>query len=199
MSQSGLGGVTLGVLADRVGMSKSGLFAHFKSKEEVQIDLLEHTSQFGYPRIVEPALRAPEGLPRLKALVRNWFGWAARNGLPGGCPVAAGMFEFDDIESPVRDKIRDMEGKWRQLLTGLVLRAAELGHLRKGLDADQFVWELCGIYLGHHAAQRFLRSPDADRRAESAFESLIERSRPSAKRRKPSGRKERAVEKETGK
>jgi AcrR family transcriptional regulator len=188
MSQSGLGGVTLGVLADRVGMSKSGLFAHFKSKEEVQIELLEHTSQFGYPRIVEPALCEPEGLPRLKALVRNWFGWAPRSGLPGGCPVAAGMFEFDDIESPVRDKIRDMEAKWRELLTGLVLRATELGHLRKGLDADQFVWELCGIYLGHHAAQRFLRSPDVDRRAESAFESLIERSRPAAKKRKPLAR-----------
>jgi len=180
MSQSGLDGVTLGVLADQVGMSKSGLFAHFQSKEEVQIELLEYASRFGHARIVEPAMRKPEGLPRLKAVVHHWLGWAPRSGLPGGCPVAAGMFEFDDVESPVRDKIREMEAQWRQFLTALVERSIALGHLRKNLDVEQFVWELCGIYLSHHAAQRFLRSPDADRRANRAFESLIERSLPGA-------------------
>ncbi len=188
MSQSGLGGVTLGVLADQVGMSKSGLFAHFKSKEEVQIELLEHAGQFGRAHIIDPAMREPEGLPRLKSLVRHWFGWAPRSGLPGGCPVAAGMFEFDDIESPVRDKIREMEAQWREFLGLHVRKAMELGHLRKDLDVDQFVWELCGMYLSHHAAQRFLRSPDADRRAATAFDALIQRSLPAAKARKPSGR-----------
>src|SRR5579872_2693004 len=88
MSQYGLGGVTLGVLADRVGMSKSGLFAHFKSKDEVQIGLLEHTLKVGGQRIVAPALRAPEGVQRLEALMRNWLGWTKRAGLAGGCPVA---------------------------------------------------------------------------------------------------------------
>ena len=96
---------------------------------------------------------------RLRALVRNWFGWAQRAGLPGGCPVAAGLFEFDDVESPVRDKILEMEGHWRDLLTGLVGRAVSLGHLRRSLDKDQFVWELCGIYLSHHAAHRFCGRP----------------------------------------
>ena len=91
MSQSGLGGVTLGVLADQVGMSKSGLFAHFKSKDEVQIGLLDHMARFADERVVRPAMTRPEGLARLEALVRNWFGWAQRAGLPGGCPVAAGF------------------------------------------------------------------------------------------------------------
>ncbi len=182
MSQSGLGGVTLGVLADQAGLSKSGLFAHFKSKDQLQIELLEYMTEYGRPHIIEPAMKEPEGLPRLRALVRNWFGWAPRSGLPGGCPVAAGMFEFDDIESPVRDKIVVLETTWRVFLGGLVRSAVELGHLRAGLDVEQFVWELDGIYLAHHTSQRFLRSPDADRRASAAFNALVERSLPVPKR-----------------
>jgi AcrR family transcriptional regulator len=185
MSQAGLDGVTLGVLADQVGMSKSGLFAHFRSKEEVQISLLEHTAEVGAAYIIAPSMNEPEGLARLKALVGNWIGWAPRAGLPGGCPVAAGLFEFDDVEGPVRDKLLEMEAQWRGLLTKLVLDAISMGHLRRGLDADQFVWELSGIYLSHHAAQRFLKSADADRRAALAFESLLARSIPVKKARKP--------------
>src|SRR5216684_4173386 len=128
MSQSGLAGVTLGVLADQVGMSKSGLFAHFRSKEDVQIELLSHMAEFATARVVEPSMTASEGLPRLRALVHNWFGWAQRAGLPGGCPVAAGLFEFDDIEGPVRNKIQEMEAEWRDLLTALVQRAVNLRH-----------------------------------------------------------------------
>jgi AcrR family transcriptional regulator len=178
MSQSGLAGVTLGVLADQVGMSKSGLFAHFRSKEDVQIELLSHMAEFAMAHVVEPSITADEGLPRLQALVRNWFGWAQRAGLPGGCPVAAGLFEFDDVEGRVRNKILEMEGQWRLTLTELVQRAVDLGHLRRNLDVDQFVWELWGIYLGHHAAHRFLRSADADRRAQTAFQALIDRAKP---------------------
>jgi len=175
MSQSGLNGVTLGVLADQVGMSKSGLFAHFRSKEDVQIELLNHMTEFVAEHVIRPAMTAPEGLPRLRALVRNWFGWAQRAGLPGGCPVAAGLFEFDDVEGRVRNKILELEAAWRHTLVQLVERAVELGQLRRDLDVDQFVWELCGIYLGHHAAHRFLRSADADARAQTAFQALLDR------------------------
>jgi AcrR family transcriptional regulator len=189
MSQSGLAGVTLGVLAEQVGMSKSGLFAHFRSKEDVQIELLSHMAEFAMAHVVEPSMKADEGLPRLQALVRNWFGWAQRAGLPGGCPVAAGLFEFDDVEGRVRNKILEMEGQWRLTLTELVQRAVELGHLRRDLDVDQFVWELCGIYLGHHAAHRFLRSADADRRAQTAFQALVDRAMPPNSKRRVVGRK----------
>jgi AcrR family transcriptional regulator len=184
MSQAGLGGVTLGILAEQVGMSKSGLFAHFKSKDEVQIALLDYTAHHVRAHIIEPALKEPEGLPRLRALVHTWFGWAPRSGLPGGCPVAAGMFEFDDIESPVRDKIAALEVEWRMLLCGLVQRAVELGHLQADVDVEQFVWELGGIYLAHHTAQRFRRSPESDRRAATAFDALVARAPPGARPRK---------------
>ena len=178
MSQAGLTGVTLGVLADQVGMSKSGLFAHFHSKEEVQIGLLRHMAEFAKEHVVQPAMRSEQGLPRLKALVHRWFGWAQRAGLPGGCPVAAGLFEFDDVEGAVRNQVLAMEIEWRGLLKGLVQDAIDRRQFRRNLDVDQFVWELCGIYLSHHAAHRFLRSADADRRAGIAFEALMERARP---------------------
>jgi AcrR family transcriptional regulator len=182
MSQSGLNSVTLGALAEQVGMSKSGLFAHFRSKETVQIELLNHMSEFAAEHVLRPALAVDEGLPRLRALVGNWFGWAQRAGLPGGCPVAAGLFEFDDVEGQVRNKILEMESSFRRVLIDLVQRAVDLGHLRRDLDVVQFVWELCGIYLGHHAAHRFLRSTDADTRARIAFAALIERALPTRNR-----------------
>jgi AcrR family transcriptional regulator len=174
-SQGGLEAVTLGVLASNVGMSKSGLFAHFDSKEGVQISLLEHSATFAKASVVAPAMKEAEGLPRLKALVNLWFGWAKRAGLPGGCPVAAGIFEFDDVESPVRDKIEQMEAEWRVLLETLVVQAMKRGHLRRDLDVEQFVWELFGIYLSHHASSRFLKDPDSDTRAQTAFAALLTR------------------------
>ena len=175
MSSSGLSGVTLGVLADRAGMSKSGLFAHFRSKEELQIDLLQRAAQVAADYVIKPALCAKEGLPRLDALVENWFGWTAKAGLTGGCPVAAGMFELDDVEGPVRQHVLAMEKHWRNLLKQLVCEAMNQGHFRPDLDADQFIWELCGIYLSHHASFRFVRDPQADSRARIAWQALKER------------------------
>ena len=123
-------------------------------------------------------MKAPEGLPRLKALVTNWLGWAPRAGLPGGCPVAAGMFRVPTTSTArCATEIAEMEAPWRGLLTALVTQAVDCGHFRRGLDVDQFVWELCGIYLSHHVASRFLKSPDADRRASTAFAALAARAR----------------------
>ena len=178
LSRDGMAGVTLGLMAERVGMSKSGLFAHFRSKDDVQIGLLDYVARFSAPLIVEPALREPEGLPRLTALVRHWLGWSHRAGLPGGCPVAAAMFELDDVAGPVRDRVVALEAEWRGLLGRFVREAIGRGHLRDDLDVDQFVWELCGIYLSHHAASRFLLQADADARAGTAFEALLGRARP---------------------
>ena len=180
MSRAGLAGVTLGQLATQVGMSKSGLFAHFHSKDQVQIGLLDHAARLGAASVVAPALAAADGLPRLEALVGHWLGWARKAGLPGGCPVAAAMFELDDLDGPVRDKVAALEADWRALLGQYARRAVELGHFRGDLDVEQFVWELCGIYLSHHAAERFLREPDADVRAATAFGSLVGRAKPAA-------------------
>ena len=192
LSTDGLAGVTLGVLAERTGMSKSGLFAHFKSKEEVQLALLDRTASIAGRIVVAPAMSAPEGLPRLRALVKNWLGWTKRAGLDGGCAVAAGIFELDDSEGPVRKRLLHMECTWRGLLGEQVRHAVDSGELRRDLDVEQFVWELCGIYLSHHASLRFVRDKKADGRADTAFEALVQRSSARAgesRKRRKSGKK----------
>lgn len=175
ISTAGLSGVTIGMLAERSGMSKSGLFAHFGSREEVQLGLLDYTAEFAGEHVVAPSMQAPEGLSRLRELVANWLGWTERAGLAGGCPIAAGMFEVDDLETPVRERLLVMEKRWRGLLAELTHQAVAHGHLRKDLDVNQFVWELCGIYLSHHASLRFVRDPEATERAQKAFNSLLAR------------------------
>jgi AcrR family transcriptional regulator len=177
LTQVGFSGITLGVLAKKVGMSKSGLFAHFRSKEQVQLALLQHSAEVAGAHVVAPAMQEPEGLPRLKSIVHHWFGWTTRAGLRGGCPVAAAMFELDDLQGEVRAKAVEMEAYWRGFLAQNVREAVWSGHLRVDLDVDQFVWELCGIYLMHHASRRFIRDAASDSRASVAFESLLTRSR----------------------
>jgi AcrR family transcriptional regulator len=177
-SVHGLAGVTLGQLASASGLSKSGLFAHFRSKEQLQIDLLDVMAQLGDRVIVEPAMDAAEGLPRLVAAVDLWFGWSRRAGLSGGCPVASAMFELDDIDSEVRNHAVKIEARWREQLSTFVLEARFLGHLANETDIDQFVWELYGIYLSHHVSSRFLRNGDAGARAKTAFNGLVRRHQP---------------------
>lgn len=179
MSVNGLSGVTLGQLASASGLSKSGLFAHFRSKEQLQIQLLDEMAQAADQVVVAPACRAAEGLPRLVALMDHWLGWSRRAGLNGGCPVAAALFELDDVESEVRSHAAKLEQHWRELLRQLVLAARSLGHLSVETDVDQFVWELCGIYLSHHVSSRFRRDDDADARAKTAFSALLRRYEPS--------------------
>lgn len=175
ISQIGLSGITLGNLAEQAGVSKSGLFAHFGSKEELQIALLQQSAILATEHVIAPALQEEEGLPRLKALIHHWFGWTQRAGLPGGCPVASAMFETDDMESPLREKVTEMELEWRTLLIQLTRQSVEKGHLHASLDIEQFVWELCGLYLSHHVSQRFIRDAQATDKAQKAIESLLAR------------------------
>ncbi len=177
LSKSGLAGVTVGSLAEQTGVSKSGLFAHFGSKEQLEIRLLDRTAEIAGRSVIAPAMAFAEGLPRLNKLVQQWLGWTKRAGLEGGCAVAAGLFELDDREGPTRDHLLAMENRWRDLLGAQVRRAIELNQLRH-VDVDQFVWELCGIYLSHHASLRFVRDPKADERAATAYDALVERSLP---------------------
>ena len=178
LTQAGFTNITVGVLAQRAGMSKSGLFAHFGSKEEVQLKLLEEALRVGAATFVEPAMRNQPGLNRLRAIVHGWFGWTEKAGLQGGCPIAAGLFEFDDAPKTdlVRQRLLAIEERWRGFLTSSTSEAVDAGELRADLDLDQFVWELCGIYLNHHVSHRFLHDPIATERAQAAFNNLINRS-----------------------
>lgn len=178
LSVAGLAGVTVGRLAHVSGMSKSGLFAHFKSKEQLQVDLLDEAARIAGREIIETALQADLGLPRLRALVSRWFGWSARAGLNGGCPLAAAFFELDDASGDVREHVAKLEARWREFLWTVVGEAVVAGHLSRDTDIAQFIWELNGIYLNHHASSRFFREKDADARARHAFEALVHRYQP---------------------
>jgi AcrR family transcriptional regulator len=183
LSKGGLAGVTLGVLATQTGMSKSGLFAHFKSKEEVQLQLLDETVRIAQAAVIEPAMKAPAGLKRLRALFDRWLGWSEKAGLGGGCAVAGGFFELDDApeSDPVRQRLVAMELEFRNLLVTITSDAVKQGELRADLDVSQFVWEMCGLYLNHHVSYRFIRDPRATKRAHQAFDELVTRSQPATR------------------
>lgn len=182
LSQEGLAGVTLGSLAERVGMSKSGLFAHFKSKEAVQLELLDHIEELGRTQVFEKAMAAREGLPQLRAYFEVWLGWAGRAGLPGGCPVAAAVFELDDLDGPVRERVVQISNRAMDQVLEMICKAVELDQLRKDADLEQILWEINGIYLAHHTSQRFARDPSANARAHVAFEGLLDRYLPRSAR-----------------
>lgn len=177
LSVTGLSGVTFGALAEAVGMSKSGLFAHFRSKEDIQRRLLGHAEALVAAQVVAPAMAEGPGLPRLTALMRHWLGWTRRAGLAGGCPIAAALFELDDLGGEIRAQVGEAEARSRVLLAALVGEAVADGTLRPDTDIDQLVWELRGIYLGHHVSSRFAGEPLADERAWTAFAALIDRYR----------------------
>ena len=175
LSRGGLSGLSLGRVAEAAGLSKSGLFAHVRSKEQLSIELLDAAANLADQHVVAPAMTNAPGLARVRSIIDHWLGWSARAGLSGGCPIAAALFELDDAEGPIRDHVVVLEKHWRVLLSTLVDEAMAQGELRADLDQSQFVWELCGIYLSHHTASRFLHDPTADQRAQHAVNALIER------------------------
>ncbi len=132
---------------------------------------------------IEQAMAQPPGLAQLRTLFEGWLGWSEKAGLRGGCPVAAGMFELDDVDlaDPLRKQLVSMEKEWRKLLVQLTNEAVNQKELRSDLDAEQFAWELCGIYLAHHTSQRFVQDPLATCRALAAFEGLLQGSRTTRK------------------
>jgi AcrR family transcriptional regulator len=174
----GLEGLSIGTLATEVGMSKSGLFAHFGSKEGLQIALLEHAAAEFVDSVVRPALRAPRGEPRLRALYQNWLHWATENLATGGCLFSAAAWEFDDRPGPVRDRLAAILRDWVTALERAVRISIEEGHLRRDLDATELAQHIHSLQLGMHLHTRLFRDAGARERAEHAFDRLLLTLRP---------------------
>lgn len=178
VSREGLEGLTIGTLAQATGLSKSGLFAHFGSREDLLLAVLARGQEEFVRVVVNPALAKPRGLPRLKALFANWIDWTESADLPGGCPMIGGATEFDDKPGPVRDALAAGQRAWIETLNRAVRQAIEQGQLAPGTDVEQISFEMFGLALVVHHHRRLLGSERARARALQALDALIERHTP---------------------
>ncbi|WP_423228698.1 TetR/AcrR family transcriptional regulator [Pseudaquabacterium rugosum] len=168
----GLEGLSIGALAEITTMSKSGVFAHFGSREELQIAVVgQYHARFD-AEVFRPALAEPRGLPRLRALYAAWLRRVTVE-IDSGCLYISGAVEFDDRPGPVRDALAAMVETWRQALARAVRLAVDSGHLRADCDVEQLLFELHGLVLALHHDARFLRRPGAVERAQRGFDRVI--------------------------
>ena len=171
-SHMGLEGLSIGALAEVTQMSKSGVFAHFGSREELQISVIrEYHAKFS-DEVFEPAMTAPRGLPRLRALFDRWFKRVSVE-IDAGCIYISGAVEFDDRPGPVRDALLGMVQTWQNALERAIRIGIEAGHLRPDTDPQQMLFEAHGLILALHHDARFLRRPGADARARAGFENVL--------------------------
>jgi AcrR family transcriptional regulator len=166
----GVSGLSIGRLAEATGLSKSGLFAHFGSKEALEVAVVEEASRQFVQEVMVPALREPRGEPRVRALFERWLTWGTR---PGGCFFVAASAELDGREGPPRDALARACKDWIDELAKAAQIAIREGHFRTDLDPDQFGFEEYGLMLGVHTFFQFLRDPRSLDRARLAFERLI--------------------------
>lgn len=175
-SQVGFQALTIGTLADRTSMSKSGLFAHFRSKEQLQLQTLERGRERFIDVVVRPALATPRGERRARALFDGWLAWSQES-LPGGCIFMAAAAELDDQPGALRDALVQHEQDLMELIITVAGTAVSEGEWRSDLDVSQFGFEMHGILLAHHHAYRLMRDSHATDRTRAAFNSLVDRSR----------------------
>lgn len=185
--QIGLEGLSIGALAEVTRMSKSGVFAHFGSREELQISVIREYFQRFSNEVFFPAVNAPRGLPRVRALFANWMKRVAIE-IQSGCIFISGAVEFDDRPGPVRDALASSVQTWLAAMHRAVVLAKQEGHLVPDADEAQVVFEIHGLILALHYEARFLKHPGAIERAHTGFENILLRyGHPQFAGRAPSG------------
>jgi AcrR family transcriptional regulator len=171
-SRDGLEGLTIGTLADRMGMSKSGVFAHFGSREDLQIEVLKLYNHQFEQDVFYPSLAAARGLPRLQGLFARWVDRVSRE-IASGCIYISGAVEYDDRPGPIRDQLVGMVQAWQLALRRAASQTVDEGHLPVDTDTEQLVFEMYGLVLALHHDARFIRSPRAIEHAQVGFARLI--------------------------
>ena len=173
-AQVGLEGLSIGSLAEAMGMSKSGVFAHFGSRDELQISVIrEYYARFE-AQVFQPAMAQPRGLPRVRALFENWMRFTSAE-LDSGCIFISGAVEFDDRPGPVRDALAEAVDAWIEAMTRAVAQACEQGHLAADADPRQISFEIHALILALHYEARFMRRPGSMERAEQGFRNILAR------------------------
>jgi AcrR family transcriptional regulator len=171
-SRSGLEGLSIGLLADAMGMSKSGVFAHFGSREELQISVIRAYHERFEQDVFMPALQVERGLPRLRALFHNWLLRVSEE-IDSGCIYISGAVEFDDRPGAVRDALAGMVRAWHDAMIRAIELAKTCGHLRADADSVQILFELHGLVLALHHDARFMRIAGGVERALTGFERIV--------------------------
>lgn len=172
-SRVGISGVTIGTLATTAGMSKSGLFAHFKSSEALALALLEAAEVEFVHHVWLPAQRGEPGRARLVAVLDAWIGWQRRAGLGGGCPFVGAVAEYDDRPGPVRDHLAASQGRWLDALASLVAEGVARGEFPADTNPRDVASELLGTYLAWHWSARLLDDAEAEARARRALGRIV--------------------------
>jgi AcrR family transcriptional regulator len=175
-SKFGLESLSIGELAKSVGMSKSGLFSHFKSKEKLQIMVMDYASQNFVAKVVKPALKKERGIDRIIALMKNWEKWSSTY-LPGGCPFLSAIVEFDDRPGAVRDHIKVLQGTMVQTFARSVSIAIQENQLKQDTDSEQLAYELYSNMIGFHIYNRLLKDKKAKQKFDNLFTSILDKVR----------------------
>ncbi len=170
----GLEGLSIGALADVTGMSKSGVFAHFGSREELQISVIREYHTRFEQEVFYPAMSAPRGLARLHALYDNWMKRTSIE-IDSGCIYISGAVEFDDRTGPVRDALASSVMTWHAAMRRAIEQCKELGELQADANAEQMLFEIHGLILALHYEARFLRNPGSLERAVTGFHNILAR------------------------
>jgi len=173
-SQCGFQSLTIGTLAEKTGMSKSGLFAHFGSKQELQLAALDEAARQFTEQVFMPALKAPRGVKRLRALLEGWVSWPERANLPGGCPVDAASREYMHQPGPMREAALDRQKQLDRELTKAVQMAIDMGDLKPDTDPRQFAFEMVAIVLASMRVTQLRGVDESTRLARTAFDRLVE-------------------------
>jgi AcrR family transcriptional regulator len=172
-ASDGLEAITLQAVADRIGVSKSGVFSRVGSREALQKAVIEEFGRRFIADVFVPAMQVPKGLPRLSEIVRRWLARLREVEAHTGCLYTSGAFELDDREGELRDLLLGEVTRWRAALRRTVLQAIEAGHLQADTDPEQLVGEVCSLMIGLVHDVRFLRDPRAADRAEATWTRLV--------------------------
>ena len=171
-SQIGLVAISIGELAKAIPMSKSGLFAHFNSKENLQLSILEYAGDLFRNSVLLPALKEKRGIPRVQAVIKNWNQWCTEC-MPGSCVFVSAAIDFEDRPGPVRNYIYKQQQLWIDSLSKLAESGIKVGDFKPGIDCQQFAFDIYSLLLGFHYYKKLLHNADTQKFQENSLKMLL--------------------------
>jgi AcrR family transcriptional regulator len=171
VSHLSLEALTIGLLAKEMNISKSGLFAHFKSKENLQLEILDYAAQHFSREVILPALKAERGIPRVRAIVENWIKWGSK--FKGGCIFVTATTEFNDRPGNIQNKLFSQQKQWLRVLRKIGETAIKAGDIKPGTDCEQFAYDLYSLVLGHYYYSQLIKDPRLEHRQEKSLDQFL--------------------------